>query len=84
MRTGRIHFGSRIHGMFFSEDRERESQGLLRKATVEDMQNAINADGTPVDLYKVAATRLFKVAYDDVTEDQRHAAKRAAHLGMYR
>lgn len=52
-------------------------------ATEEDKFNSLEPDGQPTDPYKVEASKMFNVPYDNVTKAQRQKAKQAAFLRIY-
>ena len=57
--------------------------GPVKRATLLDLQKAVNTDGSVVDVYRVAAAKRFGVPYESVDEAQRSAAKRAYYHHLY-
>lgn len=66
------------------DDRDRMRLGLPSLATDEDRAKAVEVSGEKTDVYKVEASKLFDVAYENVTQQMRHAAKSANFHAYYR
>lgn len=64
-------------------DRLRKQLGLLALAGLNAARGSLETNGQATDLYKVEASKLFGVPYDQVTEDQRRHAKRASFFHIY-
>lgn len=62
----------------------KTQQQVLQRARAADFQLSLEPDGTPTDHYRVVASDMFGVPYDQVTEQQRRAAKRASFFALYR
>ena len=61
-------------------NRIRAKQGLLQIASAEDKMRAIEPDGSPTDLLRVTASKMFNVPYSEVTDRMRRAAKTAFYF----
>jgi DNA polymerase I-like protein with 3'-5' exonuclease and polymerase domains len=55
----------------------------LDRATNDDYLHAIECDGTPTDVYRLRASRIFAVSYERVTPQQREFVKRMAYARRY-
>ena len=55
----------------------------IETANVFDIQKAINPDGTPVDIHRVLASRMFEIPYEAVQENQRRAARVSLYRYLY-
>lgn len=52
-------------------------------ATFEDRINSVEPDGSKTDLHKLAASRIFGVSYENVTDEQRRRAKEESFRRAY-
>lgn len=55
----------------------------LQRATRMDLVCSIEPDGKATDPYKLLASKMFGVAYEEVSEEQRSQAKSALFRGFY-
>lgn len=55
----------------------RQQMGLLQLAQPSDYQNSFETDGSRTDHHRALASKIFNVPYDQVTDQQRKAAKKA-------
>lgn len=61
----------------------RKQLGLLDLATAEDLQASVESSGEPSDPHKLQASQMFGVPYEQVTSEQRQAAKQRSYFRRY-
>lgn len=55
----------------------------LDRARLDDIAKAIHPDGSPVDIHRATAAKMFGIAYECVTDQQRRHAKAVLYHGIY-